>query len=1270
MVHLREIPRTAVFAWSPGTGKPFLVTGTRAGAVDADFSDETKLELWDLSLDSPSNGGELQPIHSITTDSRFYDIAWGPPDADHPRGIIAGALENGSLDLWDAEKLTAGASDAHIERATKHSGPIKAVQFNPLKPQILATAGAKGELFIYNVEDIQNPFRLGNAAASRVDDIECLAWNKKVSHILATGSSGGLVTVWDVKAKKASLTLNNNRKSVSSIAWDPTNSTKLVTASPDDNTPVIYLWNLRNSNAPEKTLTGHEQGVLSLSWCSQDPSILISCGKDNRTLVWNPNTGDLFGELREGTNWAFLARFNPENPNLTATAAFDGKITVQTLQTTNSSADAQVAAQSNLDAEDFFATAHTAPTVQNFSLPTPPNWYLKPVGAAFGFGGKVVYFTLNDAVAGQPQSSTVHIAQFSADADVAPATEKFEEALQTGDVKSICESHIERAKTEEEKADWEVLKTLLDANPRQKVIERLGFTREEADVKDAAEAETTKEPNAEDSAKETKEASAEKKKDSGVSDFFEDGGEGDGDDDFLTGLSVGKGAKAAQPFHLFGQGNTALEDTITKAVMLGDFTRAVNICLKENRIADAFVIANCGGKDLVQKVQTAYLADANGTPSYLRLLGSVISEDLWDVVHSSNLDNWKEALATLCTFAKPTDFPDFCEGLGDRILESGSRKDASFCYLVGSKLEKVVGIWIAELEEAEQAGVKERTEDSSYSVHAKSLQQFIEKVSVFRHVTTFNDAETSFTSGWKLASLYDKYIEYADIVASTGLMTVAQKYLDLVPTTYESADLARSRVKLATQKPAAQQRGGNSVSQSRTQATRTPLVSAGYPTPQPLAQQGLSAAAPPNPYGAPAPLVSSNPYAPAGLSQPGPYGSPTPPATYSGQGYTPPQQTSTYAPPLSAYGTPSANPYGAPPRNSTPSSLPPPPKPKDVGSWNDVPMVTKTSIRKTTPSVAPITAPFGTQSLAGPPPPVSPYGVGPRGGSTPPPPPKGPAPPRVSSPLVGPPPSAANPLPRPPSSIANAYAPPPPTAGAGSSLGLSRPPPRTESPYNTPPAGVPPPSRYAPASATQNGSSLPPPPGSARTTSGQYAPPPTASNQYAPPSHDAGLGSVGPPPVGPPPSAGPPTAGGPPRAKTSTAAATAMPPPTQVAAPPPRKAKHPAGDRSHIPPKAQKLVQVLDTDLQRVAARAPETFKPQVNDTRKRLNLLFDHLNNAELVKDDTIQQLHELAVALESKAYDSAQKLQVEIHRDKPEECGNWMVGVKRLIAMSKATP
>ena len=67
MVRLREIPRTASFAWSPGSKSSFIATGTRAGAVDADFSNETCLELWDLGLDRA--GAEPTAAAKISTDS-------------------------------------------------------------------------------------------------------------------------------------------------------------------------------------------------------------------------------------------------------------------------------------------------------------------------------------------------------------------------------------------------------------------------------------------------------------------------------------------------------------------------------------------------------------------------------------------------------------------------------------------------------------------------------------------------------------------------------------------------------------------------------------------------------------------------------------------------------------------------------------------------------------------------------------------------------------------------------------------------------------------------------------------------------------------------------------------------------------------------------------------------------------------------------------------------------------------------------------------------
>jgi protein transport protein SEC31 len=72
MVRLREIPRTAAFAWSPGSSQSLIATGTKAGAVDADFSNETALELWELNLDSADQGVELQPVATVNVESRYW----------------------------------------------------------------------------------------------------------------------------------------------------------------------------------------------------------------------------------------------------------------------------------------------------------------------------------------------------------------------------------------------------------------------------------------------------------------------------------------------------------------------------------------------------------------------------------------------------------------------------------------------------------------------------------------------------------------------------------------------------------------------------------------------------------------------------------------------------------------------------------------------------------------------------------------------------------------------------------------------------------------------------------------------------------------------------------------------------------------------------------------------------------------------------------------------------------------------------------------------
>ena len=1118
MVGLREIPRTASFAWSPNPASLYLATGTRAGAVDADFSNDTQLELWDLKLDDSTRGPELQPLASIDTDSRFHDIAWAKESESHPQGVIAGALENGALDLWDAEALLARDGNAHISRTSNHTGPIKALQFNPFRPELLATAGAKGELFIADLNNIEKAFRIGNAVA-RADDFECLDWNKKVPHIVATGSSGGFVTIWDVKTKKESLTLNNfGRKPVSAIAWDPSMHVRLATAVPSDTDPLILVWDLRNSNAPERVLRGHDGGVLSLSWCAQDPDLLLSCGKDNRTIFWNPRDTTSYGELPVVTNWTFQTRWNPHNPNLLATASFDGKISIQSIQSTRAESSETFGNRSQTtDDEDFFSKAQSQSQRETFSLKKAPHWLERPCGASFGFGGKVISFKATKATldrdkdgrikAEGKRSSAIKISIFASDYEFGTSTQKFEKVLKEDDLGEICKNKIDEGTSDAEKADWKVIQALTADNPRKALVDYLGFASDGDESADGyskssinGDGQGKHQPNGTSSATSNR-----------LSAFFDKSTDGES---FLSDLSATKGAKINNPFEIYSGSESESDRSITRALLLGQFEKALDICLQKDRLSDGFMIAICGGQKCIEKAQKAYFSKQEEGPNYIRLLASVVGKNLWDVVYNANLENWKEVMATLCTYAGNDEFPDLCEALGDRLEDQVKgdetsntvRKDAAFCYLAGSKLEKVVGIWAAEMG---QQGASEAISDSAFSNHAHLLQNLIEKVTIFRAVTDFVDKDRLATANWKLAPLYNLYTEYADIVASQGQLHIAEKYLDLLPDKYPAAEVAKNRIRQASRKPATQQ-STRQVQASHRQPQRVEPEISEFPIQQtPLPPQ---APATTNPYAPSYPNQPQNPYAPAGSGG------------YSNQS-THQSQPPTKIPPTT-YGA--ASNVGPPPRNFNASpSIPPPSKASNMSNWNDIP----DSFSRPPPTSRRGTPGAGT----GPPPsvyapaPGSNYGSQPKSTPPLPPPPKGLAgPPRTSSPAIAP--SQPNTIPeRPSSSAASNYAPQQPLPNINQSQ--RQPPiPRGTSPYNAPPSAPPPSNRYAPApQATQSSSDISPTTASNRQggpPSNLYAPQRNYSpqQQYSPSSqasaaaaqHSTAPTSTSPPPQAPP----------------------------------------------------------------------------------------------------------------------------------------------------------
>ncbi|KAF8631103.1 hypothetical protein AX17_005148 [Amanita inopinata Kibby_2008] len=1463
---LKEIHRTSTFAWSPTASLPLLATGTVAGALDESFSNESQLEIWApdfLDKDEFDLGGVRGrgPKGSVKDSARYNRLTWGAVDSNRQRGVIAAGLENGELALWDPDKILAGleASESLILRNTMHTGPVRGLDFNPIQTSLLASGGVSGEVYIWDLKDPSKPYTpTPGTRSTKLDEITSVAWNQQVPYVVAGASSTGYTVVWDLRGKREVValaygggagTLAGNigggpggslavggRRGMSDIAWHPDNATRVVTASEDDTSPIIMVWDLRNARAPEKILTGHEKGVLSLSWCKKDADLLLSCGKDNRALCWNPQTSEIIGELPSANNWAFQVGWCPRNPDLLATAFFDGTIGIHSLQSTNEPSIAGRAAVPQANGDDIFDSANIARVSQSgtFSLKQPPKWLRCPASCSFGFGGKLVTVSNLASAQGKNQSSVVHIRKVTTEQQLIERAAKLQNAVESDSLQTFAEGRTEAAASE----GWKALLSLFKANSRDELVTLLGFSKEDVAARvieavenlkatsfansidedgdltvgkvretvvsfaepERVEAEESDEgdvtPGSAGTNKTPSEVSASAISDSASavrptdaestttapSLFGDDLGPGTPQEDFFNTIvqndggphsvvvphmnygvdssvaaTIGSGPPSvtseimkSNMFKIYPADESETDRLVTKALVLGDFESAVSLCLSSNRFADAILLAVRGGPELLQRTQKAYFERRTTALPYLRLFQSIVTNDLSDIVQNADLQEWKEIFVVLCTFAGQEEFSSLAEQLGRRLeyqfliakdsddpsaaaKANEYRKNATLTYLAAARLERLVNIWNEELVEEEKSIISDgNNQDSLYSAHAHALQTFIEKVTVFRSATKYTDEDLTEKTDvgataktHKLAALYDRYYEYAEVLATQGLVKEAVTFLKLTPSDYKGAsgsDLSAERERVVAAMTVTVPAPVASTSRgTTTAATARSAAYSGYPnyTAAPAVQTAAPSYSPYNPPVQEATSTYTPPYAPVTTQASG-YGAP--PVTYPLQEQHQPTVPMVPPPPRAANGAPAAQP-------------PPPPK-KDHRGWNDAPVVpaSRTPSNLNLSKPAAITSPFPNVTPSpGYSPTGSPYINHGPGSATLPPPPR---PNSVQQRVVPPPPQSHKAMP-PPLSQGQAGGGMYPAAGRPASRTGMPPPPLPHQGGQIPgqaPARQPTPSQYAPPPARVPVGHTPPLPAAgqlggrgpmmqqqlatgvyprATPPPGQFGPggsahppmphqhhpgqhpgqgmqppqqqhmqhpPARTPDPYAPPVQQGGVQRMAPPPGGPgqvqtgqhpglpvaPGSAGVAGSMGPPPPPGGPArpgTSTSGPAPARLQTGPP-KPKYPPGDRSHIPDHVMPAFNVITQQLNRVKQMTPLHQKRLVDDLERRINPLFDALN-CETLSKPVVDQLLVLTRAMEAHDKPAALAIHVDLltRGSQTDDIGLWMSGIKQLI-------
>uniref|UniRef100_A0A8C4UY99 Protein transport protein Sec31A n=1 Tax=Falco tinnunculus TaxID=100819 RepID=A0A8C4UY99_FALTI len=745
---LKEIDRTAMQAWSPAQQHPiYLATGTSAQQLDATFSTSASLEIFELDLSDPSL--DMKSCATFSSSHRYHKLIWGPHSmnsGERVSGVLIAGGENGNVILYDPAKVIAGDAEVVIAQKDKHTGPVRALDVNMFQTNLVASGANESEIYIWDLNNFATPMTPG-VKTQPLEDISCIAWNRQVQHILASASPSGRTTVWDLRKNEPIIKVSdhNNRMHCSGLAWHPDVATQMVLASEDDRLPVIQMWDLRFASSPLRVLENHTRGILAIAWSMADSELLLSCGKDAKILCSNPNTGEVLYELPTNTQWCFDIQWCPRNPAVLSAASFDGRISIYSIMggSTDGLRQKQVdQLSSSFGNLDPFGTGQSLPPLQlpqqtapqSIVLPLkkPPKWIRRPVGASFSFGGKLVTFE-NAKSQQQPgieqqqqQRHHVYVSQVVTEEEFLARSNQLQEAVQSEGFVSYCQRKIDMAQADFEKNVWAFLKVNFEEDSRVKYLELLGYRKD--DVR--------KKVNMPGSCACVK--------------CFTDGLK-----DHKQEAEVAGSAKTT--FNISVSGD--VDGLITQTLLTGNFESAVDLCLHDNRMADAIILAIAGGQELLSRTQEKYFAKMQS--KITRLITAVVTKNWKEIVQSCDLQNWREALAAVLTYARPDEFAALCDLLGNRLESEGDsllQTQACLCYICAGNVEKLVACW-----------TKARDGNSPLS-----LQDLIEKVVILRKAVQLTQAVDPNAVG---ALLAEKMSQYANLLASQGSIAAALTFL-------------------------------------------------------------------------------------------------------------------------------------------------------------------------------------------------------------------------------------------------------------------------------------------------------------------------------------------------------------------------------------------------------------------------------------------------------------------------------------------------------------
>ena len=292
-----ELKATYILEYSRNVFQPKIAFSPDGNtiAICSGWTNKT-VQLWDVAA------GTLKANLHGHTDS-VHNIAFSPDSR-----TLASGSDDRTVILWDI------ATSSYKKTLIAHTDDIVGLAFSP-DGRTLASGSSDGTIVLWDANNL----------LPRTTITEHITWIEAIDfspdgRTIVSGGYDKLVRLWDTSSGKNINNFAGHIAPVESVAFSADGDTIASGSSyitenfwfADDYT--VRLWDVV-SGTQESILFGHERQVYFVDY-SPDGRYLISCGNDEKVILWDAATGFPLWTIDIGRNQAPIAAFTPDGRTL------------------------------------------------------------------------------------------------------------------------------------------------------------------------------------------------------------------------------------------------------------------------------------------------------------------------------------------------------------------------------------------------------------------------------------------------------------------------------------------------------------------------------------------------------------------------------------------------------------------------------------------------------------------------------------------------------------------------------------------------------------------------------------------------------------------------------------------------------------------------------------------------------------------------------------------------------------------------------------------